>query len=77
MGRERQRQGEREREYDPMDLGSAFIGIKGGVPRLSRVHCLLVNLKQRELKCRKGKASGQMVNYLSQPDHSKDWELHG
>ena len=37
--------GEREREY--VNLRSAFIGVEGGVPRISRVHSLLVNLKHK------------------------------
>ena len=56
----------------------AFIGVQDGVPRVSQVHSLLMNLKQGwELKLRKGKTSSQMTTYLSWSEISKTKETSG
>ena len=53
----------------------AFIGVQDGMSSVSQIQSLLVNLKQeRELKCQKGKPSGQMVSYPSYPVMSKTKE---
>ena len=45
------------------------------MPSVSQVQSFLVHLKhERELKCQKGKTSGQMVSYPSQPVISKTKE---
>lgn len=58
---------------------SAFIRVKGGVPKVLWVHALLMNLKPKgRIKAnQKGKTSGQMVSFLSEPEISKTKETSG
>ena len=52
--------------------GHAFIGVEGGVPRVLRVHSLLVNLKHKSKKAWEGKVGSlKWVSYLGRPGPSK------
>ena len=58
--------------------GSAFIGVEGGVPRVSRVPSLLVTLKHKSRLYSARRESGvtQEVSYLGHLGLSER-ELHG
>ena len=57
--------------------GSAFIGVKGGMPRVLWVQSLLVNLKIWNLKVWEGKSKCQQVSYKGQPEISKKGNFTG